>query len=59
MRFAILLDSPEGIKLLMDWATDHGFVLNEWHEATARKWNVPIPDGLVVSRPLPTLPAKL
>lgn len=46
------VDSPEGIKLFMEWAVQCGFVLNEWHEAIAQRHNVELPDGLVIARPI-------
>lgn len=47
------VDSPEGIETLMRWAVAHQAILDPAHEAIAQKHGVPIPDGLLVSRPIP------
>jgi hypothetical protein len=46
-------DSPQGMKILMDWARSGSFVLEEAHEKCAQKHGVST-DGVKFSRRLPT-----
>jgi hypothetical protein len=45
----IVVDSLEGIRLMMHFARNGGFVLNEYHEEIAKKWGVPT-DGVRFAR---------
>jgi hypothetical protein len=47
-------DSPEGIKIIMDFARHGGFVLYEAHERLAKKHGVDT-SGVTFSRPIPIL----
>lgn len=44
-----IVDSAEGIRMLLDWARSHGMVLNEAHERIAERYGVPT-GGVVFSR---------
>lgn len=50
------VDSKEGITILLDVANANGLVLNEWHEETAKRHGVPIPEGVIFSCMLPMAP---
>lgn len=46
------LDSPEGIRYLIDWARAHRIVLNAVHRKIAARHGVGI-DGVIFSDPMP------
>lgn len=49
-----LVDSREGMAMLMDWARAGGFVLNGAHKKMAIKWGVDT-SGVMFNDPIPTV----
>lgn len=48
----VKLDSPEGMRILMEWARTHGYVLSLWHKELAEKHGVDT-HGVIFSEILP------
>jgi len=51
----VKVDSPEGMRMLIDWARDHRAVLSNAHRRLAERHGVPTA-GVLFSEPLPVPP---
>lgn len=49
------LDSPEGMRILVQWARGNNIVLSEWHEKLAQKHGIDT-TGVRISRQIPMSP---